>query len=146
MLKQTFKSLGPARLTFKNLGPVRDAKLDLRPLTVIIGANNTGKTYLAYATYALFNEALPAPIFRSWGPFDALTTRSLLTSMQLSAARVVDGLRKPIRLSPLTLTEVFQDPAGDLSMKPWRPWTFGPSTLLRSSKRHKESGRRLWSR
>lgn len=40
-------------LTFENLGPIDQAKLELAPLTVICGLNNTGKTYVTYATYAL---------------------------------------------------------------------------------------------
>ncbi len=32
----------------ENLGPIRKGKVELKPLTVFIGPNNTGKTYLAY--------------------------------------------------------------------------------------------------
>ncbi|MGK3960221.1 AAA family ATPase [Sorangium sp. So ce118] len=42
------------KITFSNLGTVRRTTLDLAPLTVIIGPNNSGKTYVAYATYGLF--------------------------------------------------------------------------------------------
>jgi len=34
--------------TFEKLGPVQKADLELGDLTVIAGANNTGKTYIAY--------------------------------------------------------------------------------------------------
>ena len=40
------------RLVVDNLGPIRHADVALRPLTVLIGRNNTGKTYLAQALYA----------------------------------------------------------------------------------------------
>ena len=40
-------------LEVKNLGPIAEAKIDLRPLTVFIGPNNTGKSYLATLIYAL---------------------------------------------------------------------------------------------
>ena len=30
----------------KNFGPIEQAKIDLRPLTVLVGPSNTGKTYL----------------------------------------------------------------------------------------------------
>ena len=40
------------RLVIDNLGPIGHAEVSLRPLTVLIGRNNTGKTYLAQALYA----------------------------------------------------------------------------------------------
>ena len=44
------------RIRFQNLGPIKDTVLDLQPLTVIIGPNNVGKTYLAYGTYGLWKQ------------------------------------------------------------------------------------------
>ncbi len=42
------------KVRFENLGPLREATVDLsKPLTVIVGGNGTGKTYLAYAIQAL---------------------------------------------------------------------------------------------
>ena len=40
------------RLVVHNLGPLEHASVALKPLTVLIGRNNTGKTYLAQALYA----------------------------------------------------------------------------------------------
>ena len=40
-------------LEVKNFGPIAEAKIDLRPLTVFVGPNNTGKSYLATLIYAL---------------------------------------------------------------------------------------------
>ena len=40
------------RLVVDNLGPIGHADVAVRPLTVLIGANNTGKTYLSQALYA----------------------------------------------------------------------------------------------
>lgn len=38
------------KITISNLGPIREkAEIDLKPLTVLIGPNNSGKTWLAYA-------------------------------------------------------------------------------------------------
>ena len=37
---------------FRNLGPVAEGTIQLRPLTILIGKNNTGKTYTAQAVYA----------------------------------------------------------------------------------------------
>jgi predicted ATPase len=36
------------KIKFSNLGGIQETELDLRPLTVIIGPNNSNKTYIAY--------------------------------------------------------------------------------------------------
>ncbi len=43
------------KITFSNLGAIKKTTLDLRPLTVIIGPNNSNKTYIAYSIYGLLN-------------------------------------------------------------------------------------------
>lgn len=44
----------PVKVTFRNLGPIEEATLDLsKRLTVLVGKNNTGKTFLASAAYAV---------------------------------------------------------------------------------------------
>lgn len=42
------------KITFSNLGTIKKTELDLRPLTVIIGPNNTSKTYVAYSVYGIW--------------------------------------------------------------------------------------------
>ena len=44
------------KVKFWNLGSIKEAELDLRPLTVIIGPNNSNKTYIAYSIYGLWKE------------------------------------------------------------------------------------------
>jgi len=44
------------KITFSNLGAIKKTTLDLRPLTVIIGPNNSNKTYIAYSIYGLLKE------------------------------------------------------------------------------------------
>ena len=49
----------------ENLGPIRSGEVELRPLTLLIGKNNTGKTYMAQAIHAAhkaLDEAYPADI------------------------------------------------------------------------------------
>jgi len=36
------------KVTIRNLGVIREAEFDLKPLTVFVGPNNSGKTWLAY--------------------------------------------------------------------------------------------------
>lgn len=45
------------KIKFSNLGSIQETELDLRPLTVIIGPNNSNKTYIAYSTYGLWQRA-----------------------------------------------------------------------------------------
>ena len=40
-------------IAVKNFGPIVEATIDLRPLTVLVGPSNTGKTYFATLIYAL---------------------------------------------------------------------------------------------
>ena len=42
-------------LTLKNLGPINEANFTVGDLTVICGKNNTGKTYVTYATYGFLD-------------------------------------------------------------------------------------------
>ncbi len=44
------------KITFSNLGAIKETNLDLRPLTVIIGPNNSNKTYIAYSIYGLWEK------------------------------------------------------------------------------------------
>ena len=41
------------KFKFENLGAIDEASIELAPLTIICGRNNTGKTYVTYAIYAL---------------------------------------------------------------------------------------------
>ena len=40
-------------LSVKDFGPIAEATIELRPLTVFVGASNTGKSYMAILLYAL---------------------------------------------------------------------------------------------
>lgn len=54
-------------IRLRNLGPVEEGEIRLRPLTVLIGKNNTGKTYAAQAVYSVFKavdqvNGVPEPL------------------------------------------------------------------------------------
>ncbi len=61
-------------LEIRDFGPIIEATLDLRPLTVLVGPSNTGKSYLAILIYALhrlwsaqvFGPSYLGGRFRSW--------------------------------------------------------------------------------
>ena len=54
-------------ITFRDFGPIAHAEVDLKPLTVLIGSNNTGKSYLALAIYAL-SQAISGTHHHEFGP------------------------------------------------------------------------------
>lgn len=43
--------------TVRNLGPIDHGEVQLRPLTILVGKNNSGKTYMAQAIYAGYKAA-----------------------------------------------------------------------------------------
>ncbi len=54
-------------IRLRNLGPIREGEIQLHPLTVLIGKNNTGKTYAAQAVYSVFKavdqvNGVPEPL------------------------------------------------------------------------------------
>lgn len=53
--------------TIKEFGPIKKAQLKLRPLTVLCGQNNTGKSYITYSLYALLDyiKNRPFEVFSS---------------------------------------------------------------------------------
>lgn len=44
------------KITIRNLGIIKEAKIDLKPLTIFVGPNNTGKTWTAYAIANVFSS------------------------------------------------------------------------------------------
>lgn len=53
------------RISVRDFGPISSAALDLRPLTVLVGPSNTGKSYLATLVYAFLQCFGPAARNRS---------------------------------------------------------------------------------
>jgi len=41
------------KITLKNVGPIRNGELELGKLTMVVGGNNTGKTYLTYSIFGV---------------------------------------------------------------------------------------------
>ena len=61
------------RITVHNLGVLKEATIDLKPLTVFIGPNNSGKTWLGlcpsrYTRYLMVRENIRRHIVEQQGP------------------------------------------------------------------------------
>ncbi len=74
------------QIAVENFGPIASGTISLRPLTVLIGPNNTGKSYLAMLTYAA-NHRAPSGGFhyryvgqRAWGRIVAARRETGITS------------------------------------------------------------------
>src|SRR6266700_1053490 len=44
------------RLKVSNMGPVKSAEIDLKPVVMFIGPNNTGKSFIATLLYASLSQ------------------------------------------------------------------------------------------
>lgn len=108
------------KIRVKNLGMIRDTEVDLRPLTIIIGPNNTSKTYLAYSIYGMWIEA------RIGSSFSLHSLRSIRHTCEIDdhganftidkpsarkLSRAVNGYVEEFRNS---LDRFFQDTSGKL--------------------------------
>lgn len=80
------------RLVVENLGPIEHADVELKPLTVLIGKNNTGKTYLAQALYATHKSVKP------FGLQDALDDDEIDILLRASQTSSKDPLELPPEL------------------------------------------------
>ncbi len=57
-------------ISVQNVGPIVRGQVELRPLTLLIGPNNSGKSYLALLIYALTRAITGAPLYRSSAGYD----------------------------------------------------------------------------
>ena len=80
----------------RNLGPIAEGTVGLHPLTILIGKNNTGKTYMAQAIYAAYKA-----LERANGPVQTLITidesDELLRRLHVEAERGTDVLHGTLR-------------------------------------------------
>lgn len=44
------------KVTIQNLGAISNAEIDIKPLTILVGPNNAGKTWMAYALAGIFGQ------------------------------------------------------------------------------------------
>lgn len=144
------------KLTLENFGPLRKAEIDLKPMTVFIGPNNSGKSYVAMMFYSLFRSYWhvdPGPPI--WPPQSppagtskALDERAFLQEpfcYDALATLVRDNpdfrLGKPIGISPEVMREIGPSIFSKVSLGPLaeevsRIYGAALEELRRSGKRH----------
>ena len=119
------------RIKVANFGPIAEGAVDIKPLTIFIGQNNSGKSYLATLVYALFQAIRPAMLspfgfrFRMVSP--RLTSKSLqpfkqwLRKAYLEKTFAIDEAHRLLRLPLLSpeameaLREITRSLLADLS-------------------------------
>src|SRR5215470_16060665 len=92
------------KIKLSHLGPIHDeAQFELKPLTIFIGPNNAGKTWLAYTLAALFgkfgfgqftSEERTVSILETYPPVASIVNELLktgLASMDISQFAEVYG-------------------------------------------------------
>lgn len=101
------------KFEFENLGTIKKTTLDLRPLTVIVGPNNTSKTYLAYCVHGLIKSATSLLWFSNL--FDGVSSTEIDIHEVVAMVREAWGTLSAKFSS--RLTEYFQDTRGALFSK-----------------------------
>ena len=81
----------------RNLGPITDGTVQLHPLTILIGKNNTGKTYMAQAIYAT-HKALETANGQTAQLLTLDESDDLLQRLQVHSEDDSDVLHGPLRL------------------------------------------------
>jgi hypothetical protein len=88
--------LVPTRIFVKDFGPVREADIDLRRVTILMGPNNTGKTFTTVLMLVLNR------FITNWG----VVVPFLLSFKQVKFTKVLQTLRKNLVTDLVTLYSV----------------------------------------
>ena len=98
----------PPQISIRNLGPIAQADLELKPLTIFVGPNNSGKSYAALTIYSLVRSIgesdlySGAPFSRKFGNFRLLFNQ---------AAPELDPIREVLRRPAADVESVFSGQA-----------------------------------
>ena len=92
------------KISVENFGPIREGTVEFKPLTVFIGPNNSGKTYMATLMYALFKAFARNEFSTEWphqfhsafgDDYDEIL-RSWTTPPPLTVNDLPDGVREAL--------------------------------------------------
>jgi len=103
-------------ITFTHLGAIKETVLDLRPLTVIIGPNNSNKTYISYSIYGILKHLGSTGRF-AFAPirFEVVNKRTLRLKRDDNLWQaLLSFCDDEIDIFERSLTNFFQDSSGKL--------------------------------
>ncbi|MBN2240150.1 MAG: AAA family ATPase [Dehalococcoidales bacterium] len=97
--------MGNIKISTNQFGPIKEAEIEVKPLTVFVGSNNTGKTYIAQLIYAISNvirhlEEQPFPLFNKTIDVEDQTLREF---EELLPEDLMDLVRRPASKRVLNL-------------------------------------------
>lgn len=84
------------RVALHNIGPIRDADVDLKPVTVLVGPNGSGKTLfssIVYAASLASSQAVQRASFALMGPSGARPDDSVEDLLRRTVERWEDDMR-----------------------------------------------------
>ena len=99
------------RLAVKNFGPIREGEVEFKPLTVFIGPNNSGKSYMATLLYAM-TRALTGGVGTGHGALFSTTDMQAFYPNEIS-----DTDRKALDEWRQTLSDISTEPDKGLISK-----------------------------
>ena len=106
-------------IRFHNLGKIKETELDLKPMTVIIGPNNSNKTYIAYSVYGLWQSmtGTSSRYPRSGIPFQKGEGRSLSITVEALHKAFVTNIQLSLKGFESELETFYQDSSQSLFSK-----------------------------
>lgn len=82
-----------SKININNLGPIESAELHLKPLTILVGPNNTGKSHAALLVYALAQALRHTPM---WGSLPRLRRLAVPVSRYYRGTQLSNAKRRQL--------------------------------------------------
>lgn len=101
-------------IRFHNLGKIKETELDLKPMTVIIGPNNSNKTYIAYSVYGLWQTVMEADLRASEFPFQLAASGSMSIELKALQKAFEREINDDVTIFSSELQGFYQDSSGSL--------------------------------
>lgn len=101
-------------IRFYNLGKIKETELDLKPMTVIIGPNNSNKTYIAYSIYGLWQTIMEADLRVSEFPFQLAPDESMSIKLDALQKAFEQEINNDATVFSSELEGFYQDSSGSL--------------------------------
>ncbi len=101
-------------IRFHNLGKIKETELDLKPMTVIIGPNNSNKTYIAYSIYGLWQTVMEADLRVSEFPFHLAASGTMSIKLDALQKAFENEINNDATVFASELEGFYQDSSGSL--------------------------------
>lgn len=128
------------KITIQNLGTIERTSLNLRPLTIIIGPNNTNKTYISYSVYGLWDYLRESHV-NLFDEFEATAEYGDIYSFKINRAFITslkDAVWEYGEYFREELGNFFQDSTGKIFKKTSFDITFTEKEVTERVRRHFE--------